>query len=253
MNDIARALCATVCIVATISASATGSHADELKLMCPPPMRTAIVDLVAQFERATAHKVEIVHIPSRFIMDRVRGGEAVDVTILTAAATDALIKEGKLTRRTDVARSSIGIAVVEGAPKPDASSADALKRTLLAVKSFARNEGAESGAHIVSVFERLGIAEQMKGKTKPIPINSGYVAETVARGEIEMAAQQMPELKAVKGVQATPLPPELQLYITFAAGRSASVKHTGSVEALENFLRAPPAAAVYRVKGLDPI
>lgn len=233
--------------------SGVAAEAAELKLMCPPPMRTAIVELVAQFERATPHKVEIVHIPSRFIIDRVRGGEAVDLTILTAAATDGLIKEGKLVRRTDVARSSIGIAVLATAPAPNASSADALKQTLLAAKSFARNEGAESGAHIVSVFEKLGISEQMKAKTKPIPINSGYVAERVATGEVEMAAQQMPELKAVKGVTATPLPPDLQLYIIFAAGRAAGVKDPAAVEALENFLRAPAAATVLREKGLDPL
>lgn len=242
-------------LVASLASGAFGcaAAAAELRVMCPPPMRTAIVDLVAQFERETAHKVEIVHIPSRFIIDRVRGGEAVDLTILTAAATDGLIKEGKLVRRTDVARSSIGIAVLVGAPSPDASSAEALKRTLLAAKSFARNEGAESGAHVVSVFERLGITEQMKAKTKPIPINSGYVAERVASGEVEMAAQQMPELKAVKGVVATPLPPELQLYIVFSAGRSASVKDPAAVEALERFLRAPAAAPMLREKGLDPL
>lgn len=234
---------------ATIPAASAG----EIKLMCPPPMRTAIVDLVAQFERQTSHKVEIIHIPSRFIIDRVRGGEAVDVTILTAAATDGLIKEGKLVRRTDVARSSIGIAVLDSAPKPDASNAEALKRTLLAAKSFARNEGAESGAHIVSVFEKLGITELMKAKTKPIPINSGYVAERVASGEVEMAAQQMPELKAVKGVAATPLPPELQLYIVFAAGRSATSKDAAAVEALESFLRSTVAHPVLREKGLDPL
>ena len=132
------------------------ASAAEIKLMCPAPMRTTIVELVVQFERSSPHRVEIVHAPSSFIVKRVRGGEAADVTILTAQASDELIKEGKLVRRVDIARSSIGVAVLASAPKPDVSSADALKRTLLAVKTFARNEGAESGMHMLRVFERLG-------------------------------------------------------------------------------------------------
>ena len=194
-------------LAVAFGALATPAPAADIKLMCPPTMRTAVIDLVAQFERETSHKVTIIHIPSRFIIDRVRGGEPVDVTVLTDKASDALVKDGKLSRRTDFARSSIGIAVLAAAPRPDASSAEALKRTLLAVKSFARNEGAESGAHMLKVFVRLGIADEMQAKTRPIPINSGYVAELVARHEVEMAAQQMPELMAVAGVMATPLPP----------------------------------------------
>jgi ABC-type molybdate transport system substrate-binding protein len=89
--------------------------AAEIKIMCPAPMRTAIVDLAARFERKTPHKIKFIHLPSSFIVDRVKGGEAVDVTILTARASDDLIKEGKLARRVDIARSSIGIAVRAGA------------------------------------------------------------------------------------------------------------------------------------------
>ena len=138
--------------------------AAEIKLMCPAPMRTTITDLVAQFERATPHKVTIVHTPSRMIIERVQGGEAFDVSILTAEATDGLIKQGKIAMRVDVARSSIGLAVRSGAPAPDVSSAEGVKRTLLAAKTFARNEGAESGRHMLSVFARLGITEQMAGQ-----------------------------------------------------------------------------------------
>jgi molybdate transport system substrate-binding protein len=185
--------------------------AAEIKIMCPAPMRTAIVDLAARFERKTPHKIAFIHLPSSFIVDRVKGGEAVDVTILTARASDDLIKEGKLARRVDIARSSIGIAVRAGAPKPDVSSAEAFKRTLLAVKSFARNEGAESGVHMLRVFDRLGITEQMEAKTKAMPVNTGYVAELVVRGETEMAAQQMPELIAVPGVKVTPRHPNSSL------------------------------------------
>jgi molybdate transport system substrate-binding protein len=223
-----------------------------IKLMCPAPMRTAIVELVAQFERVSPHKVAIVHTPSSFILKRVRGGEAVDVTILTAQASDALIKEGKLARRAGIARSSVGVAVLAGAPKPDMSSADAVKRTLLAVKSFARNEGADSGMHMLRVFERLGIVEEMKAKTIAMPVNTGYVAQLVADRKVEMAAQQMPELHAVAGIAPTPLPAELQLTIPFAAGVSSTTREGEAVEALLKFLTSPAAAAILKDKGLDP-
>jgi molybdate transport system substrate-binding protein len=246
----------SIVIAAGLSVAATllpgGVFAAEIKLMCPAPMRTTIVELVTQFEASTPHKVLIVHTPSRMIVDRVRDGEAFDVAILTAEANDDLIKQGKVARRVDIARSSIGLAVRSGAPKPDVSSADAVKRTLLAAKSFARNEGAESGRHMLAVFDRLGITEEMKAKTKAMPVNTGYVAELVARGEAEMAAQQMPELKAVAGVDPVPLPPELQLVIVFSAGVSAAPGDPSAVNALIGFLSSPAAAPVLKAKGLDP-
>jgi molybdate transport system substrate-binding protein len=209
--------------------------AAEIKLMCPAPMRTTIVELVAQFERASPHKVDIVHTPSSFIVKRVLGGEAFDVTILTAQASDGLIKAGKLSRRVDIARSSIGVAVLAGAPKPDVSSAEAVKRTLLGVKTFARNEGAESGIHMLRVFERLGIVEEMKAKTIAMPVNTGYVAQLVA-----------------DRVAPTPLPQDLQLIIPIAAGVSSATQQGEAVEALLKFLTAPAAAAVLKAKGLEP-
>lgn len=236
----------------TLTLSVGGVSAADIKLMCPAPMRTTIVDLVAQFERKSPHRVTIVHTPSRMIVERIQGGEAFDIAILTAEATDALVKQGKIARRVDVARSSIGLGVRAGTPKPDVSSAEAVKRTLLAAKSFARNEGAESGKHILAVFERLGIAEEMKAKTKAMPVGTGYVAELVMRGEADLASQQMPELKAVPGIEAAPLPPELQLVIVFSAGVSPAPAAPEAVNALIAFLSSSDAAAVLRSKGLDP-
>ena len=105
---------------------------------------------------------------------------------------------------------------------------------------------------MLSVFARLGITEQMAGKTKAMPVGTGYVAELVARGEAELAAQQMPELKAVAGVDPFPLPPELQLIIVFSAGVSPAPKEPEAVNALVAFLSSPNAAATIKSKGLDP-
>jgi molybdate transport system substrate-binding protein len=248
MRAASKILVAVVLLAAVPHAAWTA----EIKLMCPAPMRTTIVDLVAQFETHSPHKVTIVHTPSRMIVEHIQGGEHFDMSILTAQATDALIQQGKVARRIDIARSSIGLGVRAGTPRPDVSSAEAVKRTLLAAKSFARNEGAESGKHILAVFDRLGIAEQMKGKTKAMPVGTGYVAELVMRGEAELAAQQMPELKAVPGIDAVPLPPELQLMIVFSAGLSSAPKEPDAMNALMKFLVSPEAGAVLKTKGLDP-
>jgi molybdate transport system substrate-binding protein len=242
-----RALVAAVAMLLPVAASAA-----EIKLMCPAPMRTSVVELVAQFEKATQHKVNIVHIPSRFIVERVTAGEPVDALLLTASAADGLIKAGKLARRVDYAKSSLGVGVKSGSPKPDIGTVEAFKRTMLGLKSFARNEGAESGIHVLHVFEKLGIAEEMKAKTKAMPVNTGYVAELVVKGEAEMAAQQMPELRAVAGVDPTPLPDELQLIIPFVVGVSASPQNAQATEELVKFLTAPAAAPVLKSKGLTP-
>ncbi len=251
MHPISRAF-AVFGIALTATQPVWRATAAEIKLMCPAPMRTTITELVAQFERKSPHKVAIVHTPSRTIIERISAGEAFDISILTAEATDELIRKGKIARRTDVARSSIGLGVRAGSPKPDVSSAEGVKRTLLAAKTFARNEGAESGKHMLSVFERLGISEQMKAKTKAMPVGTGYVAELVARGEAEMAAQQMPELKAVPGIDASPLPKELQLVIVFSAGLSPQPADAKAAQELVAFLSSAEALPVLKAKGLDP-
>jgi molybdate transport system substrate-binding protein len=224
--------------------------AAEIRVMCPPPMRALMTDLVAAFERASGHTVTLVLAPSKAIIARLDAGETVDIAILTAPATDALIKAGKLARRVDLARSTIGVAVRHGAQRPDVASADAFRRALLAAKSFARNDGADSGIYMKELIERLGIADQMKPKTTLVP--SGYVAELVARGEVEVGAQQVSELMSVAGVDVTPLPAELQHVMVFSAGIAPAPTSPAAVDALLEFLVAPAAAPFFTARGLDP-
>jgi molybdate transport system substrate-binding protein len=242
--------CKRILVLALLALPAGQADAADITLMCPPPMRAVMTDLVAAFARASGRKVTIVFAPSTAIIARVGGGETVDIAILTAPAADALIKAGKLARRVDLARSTIGVAVRHGSPQPDVASADAFRRTLLAAKSFARNEGADSGIYMKGLIERLGIAELMRPKTTLVP--SGYVAELVARGEVELGAQQVSELMSVAGVDVTPLPAELQHVMVFSAGIAATPASPAAVDALLEFLAAPAAASVIRAKGLDP-
>lgn len=224
--------------------------AAEITLMCPPPMQSVMTELVAAFERTSGHKVAVAFAPSKAIIARLAGDEKVDVAVLTAQATDELIKAGTLARRVDLARSTIGVAVRSGAQKPDIGSADAFRRTLLAAKSFARNDGADSGIYMKGLIERLGIVDEMKPKTTLVA--SGYVAELVARGEVEIAAQQVSELMSVPGVDVTPLPADIQHVIVFSAGLAATPTAPAAVDALIAFLTAPAAAPVIKTKGLDP-
>ena len=225
--------------------------AAEFRVMYPPPLRTVLGELIPQFERASGHKAIVTYEPTWLLVARIQKGETPDVALLTARQAEGLIKEERLARKVDVARSSIGLAVRAGAPKPDVGSAEAFKRTLLAAKSFARNEGADSGIFMVSLLERLGIAEAMKAKSTLV--RQGFVAELVARGEVEMAAQQMPELMAVAGVEATPLPPEIQHTIVFCAAVPLAPKEPQAVDALIKFLASPASAEVIKAKGLEPM
>jgi molybdate transport system substrate-binding protein len=224
--------------------------AADIRLMCPPPMRAVITDLAAAFQRASGHSVTIVLAPSKAIIARLEAGETVDIAILTATATDALIKAGRLARRVDLARSTIGVAVRHGAPPPDVASADAFRQTLLAAKSFARNDGADSGTYMKELIERLDIADEMKPKTTLVP--SGYVAELVARGEVELGAQQVSELMSVAGVDVTPLPTELQHVMIFSAGIAPAPASPAAVDALLEFLTTPAVAPFFKAHGLDP-
>jgi len=227
------------------------ARAAEIKAMYPPPLRTMLSGLFPRFEQASGHKLVVTYESSWLLVARIQKGETPDVAFLTARQADDLVKEGKLARRVDLVRSSIGIAVRAGAPKPDIGSVEAFKRTLLAAKSFARNEGADSGVFMAALLEHLGIAEGMKAKSTLV--RRGFVAELVARGEVEMAAQQMPELMAVAGVEATPLPSEIQHAIVFSAAVPATSDGSEAVNALIEFLSSPAAVAVIKAKGLEPM
>lgn len=224
--------------------------AAEIKVMIPPPVREVLNDLIPRFEQASGHKVVATYESSWLLVGRLEKGEMADVVFLTAAQSDDLIKRGLLARRIDVARSTIGLAVRVGAPRPDIGTAEKFKQTLLAAKSFARNEGADSGRFMVALLERLGIAEAMKGKSTLV--RQGHVAALVAKGEVELAAQQMSELMAVPSVEAIPLPAEIQHVIVFSAGLPAAPKAGAAADELIRYITSPAAAPAFRTRGLDP-
>ena len=181
------------------------------------------------------------------IQKRVAAGEVADLVILGDSGTEALIKDGKLVASTRAifAKSGIGIAVRSGARKPDISSADALKKSLLAAKSVGYSEGA-SGTYLVGMFQKLGIYDQVKSKASVAKANEP-VGEKVARGEAEIGFHQLSELIPVKGIHIVgPLPAELQYITVFSGGMHREAKEPDAAKALIKFLTAPAVGKASR-------
>jgi molybdate transport system substrate-binding protein len=235
------------------------ASAAEVRVMISGGLTAAYKALVPEFERATGHTVLTAYGPSmgttqNAIPVRLERGEPVDVLIMVGYALGDLAKQGKVVpdSRVDLVKSPIGIAVKSGAPKPDISSAETLKRALLAAKSVAYSDSA-SGVYVsTEMFGKLGIADEMKDKARKIPATP--VAEIVARGDAEIGFQQISELLPVAGVDIVgPLPPELQKITTFSAGIATLSKEPDAGKALIKFLASPAASAVIVKSGMEPI
>jgi molybdate transport system substrate-binding protein len=240
-------------VMSVMLAQAAVAHAGEINVVSTNGMRSVVEELAPPFERTTGHKLNLTFGTTSALRRQIDAGEPFDVMIFGAPFIDDLIKQGRLRAdtRTDVARSGIGIAVRAGAPKPDISTVEALKRALLDTPSIVCNKEATSGIYFVSRLERLGIAEAMQPKTK---FGAGFVAELVAKGEADMAVQAMSDHMAVQGVELVgPLPAEVQNYIVFTAGVGADVKDPSSAKKLITFLTAPSAVPVLKAKGLEPV
>ena len=231
----------------------------EIKVMNSGGFTAAYRDLAPECERATGNKLDTAWGPSMgttpdAIPVRIKRGEPVDVLIMVGYALGDLIKDGKVVAdsRVDLARSGIGMAVRAGAPKPDISSVDAFKRALLEAKSIAYSDSA-SGVYVSSeLFQRLGIADQVVGKSKMIPAEP--VGAVVARGEAEIGLQQASELLPVPGIDYVgPLPAELQKITVFSAGVAVGAKEPDAARALISCLASPAAAGAIKKSGLEPV
>jgi molybdate transport system substrate-binding protein len=236
---------------------AGSAQAAEIHVMISGGLSAAYSALVPEFEKATGNKVITAYGPSmgttvNAIPVRLERGEPADVLILVGYALDDLVKQGKAVSRVDLVNSKIGVAVKAGSPKPDISSADAIKRALLAAKTVAYSDSA-SGVYIsTEMFDKLGIAAEMKDKARKIPATP--VAEIVARGEAELGFQQISELKPIPGIDIVgPLPDALQKVTVFSAGIAAVSKEPEAGKALIMFLGSPAARETLINSGLEPI
>lgn len=231
----------------------------DVKVLATTAMKTVFDELAPLFERATGHRVVAGFGPSAQIEKRIGEGEAADAAILTGAAAREMAARGKVLPASlvHIARSSLGVAVQRGAPRPDLSSAESFKRALLAAKSVAvsRPVGAGlSGAHMAKVFQELHIAEAMEDKLKYGTGGvSGLVGLILARGEAELGVQQIAELMAVPDIDFVgPLPSQLQSVTPFVAAILASAQNAEAGRKLIAFLTTEEAKRLIAAKGLEP-
>ena len=239
-------------MVAALAIGMNAAQAAEVKVMAANAVREAYRELVSAFEKSSGHRVDTIWGGSGGIAKRVRGGEVADIVIIAAPNIDKLILEGKLVKgsRADFATSGVGIAVRTGLPRPDVSSAEALRKTVLAADSVAYSSG-PSGTYVADLFRKMGIADQIRHKVRQ-PASEVQIGELLARGEADLGFQQVSELLQVTGiVYLGPLPAEIQNITVYAAGLHAAAPAPEAARALMKFLTAPEAGPIIRKIGMD--
>ena len=233
--------------------------ANDIRVMTSGAFTAAHLALIPQLEHLTKKKIVTastsIGTGDNSIPSRLKRGEIADVVIVADAVLRQFIEDGLVLAEgyTPVARSTIGMAVRAGAPKPDISSIDALRRTLLQAKSIAYSASVSGQYLTTELVQRLGIADQVLGKSRRIG-GGERVGAVVARGEAEIGFQQMSELLPVPGIaHVTPLPPEVQKVSTFAAGIAASSPDAALARSVIKFLASPEAAKAITDSGLEPM
>jgi molybdate transport system substrate-binding protein len=232
------------------------ARAAEIKLLCAVALQPGMVALIPDFEKSAGHKVTIVYGTAGAVAGRVQEGEAADIVISAAPLIEQLQAQGKVVAgsRVIVAKVGVGVFVRKGTAKPDISSTDAFKRSMLAAKSIAYPDpagGGASGIYLASLLERLGIAVEMKPKTKLFPPTEVLYA-SVANGDVEIGFNQLSEILAQPTVElAGPLPSAIQNYTQFAPGIVTSSTQTDAGRALVTFLSSPAAQTILRAKGFE--
>ncbi len=225
----------------------------EVKVMAGSALAGFIGELGPEFERTTGHKLVVQYGLSRAFRQQIEAGEAFDLAILSVDIMDELVKQGKLGAGTftEIARAGMGVAVRNGTPKPDINSVDAFRRSLLNAKSISYAPATEGGEHMDRMFERLGVAEQMKSKVKPQQLVS-RIAQVVAVGDAELGIA-VTSLLLVSGVELVgKIPEDLQLYLIFTATVGDTAKQPEAARALVRHLTSPAAAPVIKAKGWEP-
>ena len=223
----------------------------EITVMESLAFKAAYLELVPLFEKETGHKITNLWAASVDMRTRLKGGEVVDLIIMSRQAIEELVPFNAIAPNgiANLATAGVGVAVKAGAPRPDISTPDALKKTLLAAKSVAYSTG-PSGVYLEKLFERLGIAQQIAGKLKRV--KDEPTGALVARGESEIGFQQKSEILPVKGVDYIgPLPPEVQNVTVFSVGLHAKAPQPAAAKQLVAFLTAPAARPIIEAAGME--
>ena len=239
--------------------AAGAAFAADIKVMSSGGFTAAYNELTPRYEQASKNTVSTAYGASMgnapdSIPSRLARGEAADIVILAAPALDELIKQGRVVAgsRVDLARSTIGMAVRAGAPRPDIGTVEALRQTLLQAKSIAYSASASGTYLSTELFQRLGVAEQVKDKA--MRIVSERVGTVVARGDAEIGFQQVSELLPIAGIDYVgPIPDAVQQVTIFAAGIAAGAREPEAARDLINYLASPAAAPTIQKTGMEPV
>lgn len=228
----------------------------EVRVLTAGAMKEVVLELVGAFEKKTGHNVTLANDTAGGLQRRIEAGQPFDLAVITPGVIDDLIAKGRVAAgsRLNLAQVGIGIAVKEGAPQPDISTVDALKKTLVAARAVAYIDpasGGSSGIYFSGLLDRLGIAAEVKPKAKLQA--GGYVADLVVKGEADVAVHQISELLPVKGVVLVgPLPAEVQRITVYALGVAPSPQDASATAALVRHLSSPASVAVLTAKGMEP-
>ncbi len=241
-------------LAAALVAVVSSAQATDLKVVAPNAVKESVAEIATRFEKDTGQRVSLTWGGSEAIARRVAEGEVFDVVVSTASAVDRMAADGKLVggSRTDFSRSAVAVAVRAGLPRPDVSSVSALKATLLDARSIAISSGA-SGRYLEQLFQKLGVAEQIRHKIRQPP-SGAQIGDMLVRGDADLGFQQVTELMHGKGFQYLgPLPSEMQNYTVWAAGVHRSATQADAARAFSRALAAPVSGAAIRKSGMDPL
>lgn len=238
------------------AATASPARSAEVQLLGPASFRVLFPKLLPQFEKTSGHQVIAGYAPLGVITERVIKGEIIDVAIVSGKQNEELQKQGKLLvgSRVEIAQVGFTVFVKHGAAKPDLSSADALKRALLAANSIAVGDPARGGGaslYTIALFKRLGISEEVKTKSRLEPSGT-EIAEAVAKGDTELGIGVASDLSLVPGIEAVALPAEVQNYSLYVAGINASSNQIDAAKALIAYLTSAAVKQALAANGFEP-
>jgi molybdate transport system substrate-binding protein len=245
------------CAIAVLIVCGNKATAAEIKLLAGSAITPVMTELIPKFERSSGHKV-LSDLDGAIgaMTDRIKKGEVADVAIVSGEQIDALLREGKVIAgsRVDLAKVGVGVFVRKGVPKPDISSVEAFQRTMMAAKSIGYNDpaaGAPVSLYLIELFERLGIAEEMKAKTTVFKQRSERF-DAVARGDVEIGFNQISEIVGVPTVDLIgPLPAAIQRYTLFASGIVASGKEQDAGRAFVSYISSQEAHMIWKAQGFE--
>lgn len=249
-----RMISAAVAVVGCLW-SLTGIQAAEIRVLTAGAFKPIILATAEEFEKQSGHKLVVDNDTAGALLRRIGDGEVFDVAILTPAAVKELVAKGKIDGATtaNLARTSVGVAVKEGAERPDIATVAAFKAALLSARKVAYIDpaaGGSSGIYFAKLLETMGIAEAVKVKAVLVP--GGLVAQRLVTGEADLAIHQISEILAVKGATLVgPLPAEVQSYTTYTGGLAVSTAQIGPAGAFLAFLRGDAARRILVEKGME--